>query len=582
MPWTEHRNAQNRPYWHDSVTGQSVWEKPLELKSPLELALAELGWKQYESNGKPYYVNDGSKQTVWEIPADVKRKADQAAAERIKAEAQAATKVVAANASSNVNGSASANANAGGAGLPAVPMDPANMQLAAPGQFAPGGGSFAPQPGAAAINAGVSVYDLDFNTKDEAERAFFDMLRKYNVTPAWTWEQVMRTTITDPYFKALRSLGERKAAFEKYCEDVKRREREAKEKSLDRNRPAWRTALGRLSEGDYGMKSWWSWERASRAIREAVPDVWVMSRHDEERETLWREYMDELARKEEKRQQEIRQGNIEKLAALLKKLDIDLDVKYNDARGMVRNSNEWQEDTQLQSIEPLDFLIVYEESVKRSEQEAEKIKHKAKVDSQRQIRKNREAYVNLLEELKQSGKIKAGTKWKEIYPVIRDDERFIEMLANPGSTPLELFWDAVDDLDYKIEEDSRIIENALHERTGGSFKITPETTFEDFDSKVQDHPRVKHIKLEDRQAVHKAVSSKFTMPNRLADLLGSSCLTGLPHKREKKSAELNAVFGTRSTICAMPSVRWILRWMTQACRTRAPYRGLRTCRSSET
>ena len=492
--WTEHRNASGRVYWYHSVTQQSVWEKPQELKNPLELALAELGWKQYESNGKPYFVNDSTKETVWEIPNEVRAKADQAAAERIKAEAKAGTAVA------NVQPAAIAV----NGGSPVVPMDPANMQLAAPGQFGPGGGSFTPAGPAGPNNLNTHV-DLDFNTKDEAERAFFEMLRKYNVTPAWTWEQVLRTTVTDPYFKALRSLGERKAAFEKYCEDVKRREREAKEKSLERNRPAWRTALGRLSEGDYGMKSWWSWDHASRAIRDAVPDVWHMSRHDEERETLWREYMDELARKEEKRQQEIRQGNIEKLAAILNKLDIDLGVKYNDARGMVRNSPEWIEDTQLQGIEPLDFLIVYEESVKKSEQEAEKLKHKAKVERQRQIRKNREAYIALLDDLKRDGKIRAGSKWKEVYPLIRDDERFIEMLANPGSTPLELFWDAVDDLDYKIEEDSRIIENALHERTGGTFKVTPDTTFEEFDSKISDHPRVKHIKQEDRQAVHKAV-----------------------------------------------------------------------------
>lgn len=534
--WTEHKNAQGRIYWHNSQTQESVWEKPAALKNPLELALGELGWKEYHSNGKPYYVHAGSNSTVWEIPPDVKAKADQAAAkfkqQQQQQQSQAAPSVAAPAPAQN-----------------AVPMDPANMQLAAPGQFGPGGaGSFNAAQNAPAAQAGPSIYDLDFNTKDEAERAFFDMLRKHGVTPSWTWEQVLRTTVTDPYFKALRSLGERKAAFEKYCEDVKRREREAKEKSLERNRPSWRTALGRLSEGDYGMKSWWSWERASRAIREAVPEVWAMSRHDEERETLWREYMDDLSRKEDKRQQEIRQANIEKLSSLLKTLDIDLDVKYNDARGMVRNSREWQEDTQLQGIEPLDFLIVYEESVKRSEQEAEKLKHKAKVERQRRIRKNREAYVGLLDELKREGKIKAGTKWKEIYPVIKDDERFIEMLPNPGSTPLELFWDAVDDLDYKIEEDSRIVENALHERTGGSFKVTPETTFEEFDSKVHDHQRVKHIKLEDRQAVHKAVRLGHTRHCCCTDPSLFSCSTDWLRKSERRDAVPSVAFGIRSTI----------------------------------
>lgn len=378
------------------------------------------------------------------------------------------------------------------------------MQVAAPGQFGPGGGAYPGAPSALAQQQTQQV-DLDFRNKDEAEQAFFGMLRNHNVTPSWTWEQVLRTTVTDPYFKALRTLGERKEAFEKYCQETKRRERENKEKSMDRNRPAWRTALGRLSEGDYGMKSWWSWERASRAIREAVPDVWQMSRHDEEREALWREYMDEMHRKEQKRQQEIRQGNIEKLGEILKTLNLDLAIRYNEASNMVKDTKDWKEDPDLQSIEPLDFLIVYEENVKRSEQEQSQSKHKQKVERQRQIRKNREAYLALLDELKQQGKITAGTKWKEVYPLLQNEDRFVDMLSNPGSTPMELFWDVVDDLDYKIEEDSRIIENVLSERTGGNFKVTPETKFEEFDEKVNDHVRVKNIKLEDRKAVFKGV-----------------------------------------------------------------------------
>ena len=49
------------------------------------------------------------------------------------------------------------------------------------------------------------------------------------------------------------------------------------------------------------------------------------------------------------------------------------------------------------------------------------------------------------------GKIKARTKWKQIYPLLSNDDRYLSMLGNPGSNPLELFWDVVDSLDQKLD-----------------------------------------------------------------------------------------------------------------------------------
>jgi pre-mRNA-processing factor 40 len=56
-----------------------------------------------------------------------------------------------------------------------------------------------------------------FATHEEGERAFFHLLRKAGVDQNWTWDQTMRTIITDPLFKALNTLAEKKAAWQKVC-----------------------------------------------------------------------------------------------------------------------------------------------------------------------------------------------------------------------------------------------------------------------------------------------------------------------------------------------------------------------------
>lgn len=54
-----------------------------------------------------------------------------------------------------------------------------------------------------------------FATVEEGEKAFTHLLRKAGIAPDWTWEKTMRAIITDPLYKALNSLSEKKAVFEK-------------------------------------------------------------------------------------------------------------------------------------------------------------------------------------------------------------------------------------------------------------------------------------------------------------------------------------------------------------------------------
>lgn len=54
-----------------------------------------------------------------------------------------------------------------------------------------------------------------FATVEEGEKAFVHLLRKAGVDANWTWDQTMRAIITDPLYKALNNLAEKKAAWQK-------------------------------------------------------------------------------------------------------------------------------------------------------------------------------------------------------------------------------------------------------------------------------------------------------------------------------------------------------------------------------
>lgn len=68
---------------------------------------------------------------------------------------------------------------------------------------------------------------------------------------------------------------------------------------------------------------------------------------------------------------------------------------------------------------------------------------------------------DVLRGLVAEGKIKAKSKWKDVYPAFASDERYLNVLGNPGSNALELFWDVVDAMDQKLDAKVVVVEDAI-------------------------------------------------------------------------------------------------------------------------
>ena len=115
----------------------------------------------------------------------------------------------------------------------------------------------------------------------------------------------------------------------------------------------------------------------------------------------------------------------------------------------------------------------------------------------------------------ESGKIKARTKWKEVYPLFSTDERYLNMLGNPGSNPLELFWDVVDNLDQELDAKIAVVDgaisryNAQHttgdnvDTTGQIFAVSPDTSEEEYMKIITEdnHDSVKALSQNDFHSV---------------------------------------------------------------------------------
>lgn len=121
-----------------------------------------------------------------------------------------------------------------------------------------------------------------------------------------------------------------------------------------------------------------------------------------------------------------------------------------------------------------------------------------------------------MEELHTSGEIVSGTTWKSIYPLLEGDDRYQNLLGTPGSSPLDLFWDVIDELDCKAEEDQRMVESVLESR---KVPVGEETSYDDFAAAVAADERLAGLDFAViRNVYDKASGSVFPLPFRARSL----------------------------------------------------------------
>jgi pre-mRNA-processing factor 40 len=167
------------------------------------------------------------------------------------------------------------------------------------------------------------------------------------------------------------------------------------------------------------------------------------------------------------------------LSELLRTLDITVSTRWRQAHDIILSSPEFRADADLQKVETLDILTVYDDYSRQLEQEHDEEYRRFKVEQIRKARKARDAFKVLLSEIG----LTRLSKWKETMPKIKDDERYKNLLGLSGSSPLDLWMDAVDDLSEEVERASEKIEKAMA-RDGNRVKI--ETTYEEFERLVKE------------------------------------------------------------------------------------------------
>ena len=257
--------------------------------------------------------------------------------------------------------------------------------------------------------------------------------------PDWTWEQTLRAIVKDPQFRAIKDPRDRKTAFEKYCNDVIVQDKERAKERFTKLRADFATMLKSHPE----IKHYTRWKTARPMIE---GETIFRSTNDEgERRQLFDDYVAELRKAHKEQQVTLRKSAMDGLIELLPKLDLEPYTRWSEAQSTIESTPTFQQEEKYKSLSKYDILTVFQNHVKALERKFNDTRQDEKNGKLRKERQNRDKFNALLKELKDDGKIKAGTKWSQIYPLIENDGRYIAMAGQPGSTPMDLFWDMVEE-----------------------------------------------------------------------------------------------------------------------------------------
>jgi pre-mRNA-processing factor 40 len=275
----------------------------------------------------------------------------------------------------------------------------------------------------------------------------------------------------------MKQLNEIKQVFNTYKVQRQKEEKEEERRRLKQNKEELEKFLTTCEHMNSSIK----YAKAEKIFSHL--SVWL-NVPEKERKLLYEDILVVLEKKEKEDAKNMRKRNIKALKDILESMQkVTYKTRWSEAQKLLFKDPNFTRDMDLQNMDKEDALIVFEEHIRTLEREHTDETEKKKRWLRRQERKNREAYLLLLDELHEQGKLTPISLWVNLYSTISADERFDAMLYQTGSTPLDLFKFYVDDLKVRYHDDKKLLKEIIKER---KIEVNLSSTLDEFVEKLRE------------------------------------------------------------------------------------------------
>lgn len=442
--WVSARDSEGRTYYFNKVSRQTQWEKPTEMYTTEELELKNAGWEQAKTkDGRVYYFHALTRESRWEKP---------------KLESSPAQ---------------------------SSPVQPA------------------------ALTVELQPSDLEADAKvnqGDAEREFIQMLANNQVDSTWSFDRIISELGSrdkrywviedDPLWK--------KQMFEKYLSSRTKEQLLKEHMEISKFKDAFVEVLRSHEEISYYTR----WITATKTILVDEP----IYKHSVVQESIKRqtfeEYVSLLKQEHEAKQNQIRKRALTELRTYLHNI-LKLESEWITWENLLQNylfdnNKRFMANKHFQVLTHEDVLVEYLKLLENRILKDEEKLNAYELGNYTRDRRARDSYKALLKS--NNLKIKANSRWKDIYPLIKNDTSFVNMLGRKGSSALDLFLDRVDELMMEMRAHTSIVQQAMiyHEF---HWQEPPEHSSQDILDFINKHKLLHELSYDDREIVVKALIS---------------------------------------------------------------------------
>ncbi|XP_024976547.1 pre-mRNA-processing protein 40A-like isoform X2 [Cynara cardunculus var. scolymus] len=509
--WKEYTAPDGRKYYYNKGTKQSKWKMPDELKLARQQMKTKSSTEEQEPTKDPDY--EASAPSVTGL-VSLARDADSpssGAHEIVSSPVSVAPLVAAAQSGpvvtaefstgSRPSSNATSNAAEGQDDLKTVPITSEETEVpatllnpAAPAlsntedvsakdsvaaENGPPAGNIEESEKGNVINHGANFMEektLDqenqvYENKQDAKIAFKALLENANIASDWTWDQAMRVIINDRRYGALRTLSERKQAFNEFLGQKKKKEAEERRNRQKKAREEFKKMLDDSKEITSSTK----WSKAIAIFED--DDRFKAVERSKDREDLFEDHIMELEKKERSKALEEHKRNRKEFIEFLKSCDF------------ITASSQWRKvqdrleaDESCLRLEKVDRLEIFQEYVRDLEKDEEEQRKLRMEELRKTERKNREEFRKLMEGHIASGMLTSKTHWRDYCIKVKDLPAYLAVSSNSsGATPKDLFEDVIEELEKQYLEDRDQIKEAVKMR---KVSISSTWTLEEFKSAI--------------------------------------------------------------------------------------------------
>ncbi|CAK7905846.1 pre-mRNA-processing protein Prp40p [[Candida] anglica] len=423
--WEAVVDDEGRTYYYNTVTQETSWTNP---------AVKSSGWKAYKTDeGKEYYYNESTGETTWETPDELKDDKSKSATteEENIGNDSAPEEVELKKEDDNIESNE-------------TEIDSElSKQSVSGGDLIDG--------------------ELKFNNSKESEDAFKQLLKTTGVDSTWSFQSVISKLIENPIYWSVPDALQRKNLYEEYLVEKTKQELSNKSAVVDTFKENFENLLNSYKKDGY-IKYNTRWSSVKdRLIEEDNPIYKHSIVSDQEIAQIYHTYTDTLKKEYESGQDELRQQALKELESYLVEINPNLVEESENWEALydsLNHDSRFKANKHFSILTQLDILNLYKNKIypKILQKLKDKISDIEKINY-RSDRVARTQFKRFLRTLN----INANTLFKDIFGLLEGDDSFFEICGRNGSSPLELFWDIVDEKYQTMKLKKDLVENAINE-----------------------------------------------------------------------------------------------------------------------